>query len=117
MKHLVFLTIYLFFAITTHAVEEQLTQTIRGKVVDKASQAPLTGVAIVLIGSNPFKATVTDMDGNFKLEKVTVGRQSIQLSYLGYKQETISNIDVTSGKEIVLNTSLQENVIQAKEVT
>ena len=51
---------------------QQLTQTIRGVVVDKISQVPLPGVNVILLGSEPLKGTTTDIDGQFRLSGVAV---------------------------------------------
>lgn len=56
------------------------------------------------------------MDGRFKLEGVPIGRQGIQITYLGYSPVVMENIQVTSAKEVILNVELMENVITTKEV-
>ena len=56
------------------------------------------------------------MDGTFRMEKIPIGRISIQLSYLGYEAKTISDIIVNSGKEVVLDLSMQESVVNMNEV-
>ena len=95
---------------------QTLTQTVRGTVTDKISETPLPGAAVILIGSNPLVGTTTDVDGNFKLTNVPVGKQSIKVTYLGYKEMVVPNITVNSGKELVIKVTLEENVIQGKEV-
>lgn len=95
---------------------QTLTQTVRGTVTDKISETPLPGAAVVLVGSNPLVGTTTDVDGNFKLTNVPVGKQSIKVTYLGYKEMIVPNITVNSGKELVIKVTLEENVIQGKEV-
>lgn len=95
---------------------QTLTQTVRGTVTDKISETPLPGAAVVLVGSNPLVGTTTDIDGNFKLLNVPVGKQSIKVTYVGYKEMLVPNITVNSGKELVLKVTLEENVIQGKEV-
>jgi hypothetical protein len=45
--------------------------------------------------------TVTDENGVFRLPNVNVGKVSLQISYIGYEAQTIPDIDVTSGKEVV----------------
>lgn len=68
----------------TSAVIAQNTasQTIRGHVTDVASSEPMIGVTVV-IDDMDGKGTVTDMDGNFIIEHVPVGRHSIRASYVG----------------------------------
>lgn len=96
---------------------QQHTQTVRGTVVDQDSRAPLFGVNIVVVNSDPFIGTTSDMDGNFKLENVPVGRHDIKLSYIGYKESTVANLEVNAGKEVILNLQLVESISQLKEAT
>jgi hypothetical protein len=96
---------------------QQLTQTIRGVVVDKISQVPLPGVNVILLGSEPLKGTTTDIDGQFRLSGVAVGKQTLKMIFLGYEEQVLSNLVVNSGKELVLQISMEEKVIQGKEIT
>src|ERR1043165_6062637 len=52
---------------------KQLSQTVRGRVMDAASQQPLAGVVIVLVSDNSINAS-TDGDGYFTLNNVPLGR-------------------------------------------
>ena len=104
-------------AITFSCVKAQLlTQTIRGTVVDKISNSTLPGANVVILNTDPILGTSTDMDGNFKITKVPVGKHTIKITFLGYKELTIPNVIVNSGKEVVINIQLEENFIQGKEV-
>ncbi len=96
--------------------QNELTQTIRGVIIDKQSQTVLPGASIILSGSNPTIGTTADIYGNFKLERVPIGRQSINISFIGYNSITKSNINVTSGKEIVLTIELEEQAFVTQEV-
>lgn len=110
-------TLIILIILIGHSIKAQtLTQTVRGTVTDKVSESPLPGATVVLLGTDPLIGTTTDMDGNFKLTNVPVGKQNIKVSYLGYKDAILPNIVVNSGKEVVLKISLEENVIQGKEV-
>lgn len=102
----------MLFARVTSA--QQLTQTVRGKIIDKTINTPLIGANIIILESNPFIGASTDVNGNFKIEKVPVGRHTFKVSYIGYKVELLSNIEVTSGKELILNVEMEENVIEGK---
>jgi len=107
------LLMVLMTALITHA---QTTQTIRGKVLDEVSKTPLIGVNITIVGTDPILGNATDLDGNFRIEQVPVGRQTIKVSYIGYEEQTIPNVVVTAGKEVILNLSLIENINQLNEV-
>ena len=113
MKQLFFLAIILFSSASTWA---QQVQTIRGHVIDKESKSSLPGANVVLLNVEPLTGTVTDNDGNFRLDKVAIGRQSIQVSYIGYKPATFQGIIVNSVKEVVLEVELEENVIMGSGV-
>jgi hypothetical protein len=101
--------IYFLIFINSTLFGQQITQTVRGTIIDADSKQTLEGVAVTLI-TNPSTASSSDAKGNFKLLNVPVGRQGFQFTFLGYNTRTINNIEVTSGKEIVLNIELTEKV-------
>jgi hypothetical protein len=107
----------LFSLYTFTGFSQNLTQTVRGTIVDMDSKLPLIGAQIVLIGSEPKKGTITDEEGNFRLENVPIGRIVLQLSYVGYEGQTIPNIVVNSGKEVVLSLQMQEAAVTMDAVT
>ncbi len=92
------------------------TQTIRGTLKDAQADYPLVGATIILVGSEPIKGSSTDLDGKFKIEGVPAGRQTLLVQYVGYKTQTIPNVLVTAGKEVVLNLTLEESVEQLDEI-
>ena len=96
--------------------QKQFSQTIRGQVIDQSSAIPLIGVNIVLLNSNPQKGTITDINGEFRLKNVPVGRQTIQCSYIGYNSASIKNLLVSSGKETVLKVEMEEKIVTTEEV-
>lgn len=95
----------------------QSTQTIRGKVLDEVSKTPLIGVNIIVVGvgETPLGAT-TDVEGDFKINNVPLGRQTLKVSYVGYDEITLPNIVVTAGKEVLLNLALTESIMSLNEV-
>jgi len=95
---------------------QQFTQTLKGTVIDKSAQYPLMGVNVVLLNDDEFIATTTDMDGNFKLEKVPVGRQALKISYIGYEDVVLPNILINSAKEMVLSIEMEEKISELDEV-
>lgn len=107
----------LFFACPLAA--QNLTQTVKGVAVDKNIKTPLVGATVVLLDPQNgavLQGAMTDADGRFRLNNVPVGRQTIRVSYLGYKEAVLSNLVVNSGKELELNVELEESVLESKEV-
>lgn len=96
----------------TLALSQPLTQTVRGTILDMDSQAPLSGVTVIVVDGNPTTGAVTDSNGEFLLKNIMVGRIALQLSYIGYTKKTIPDIEVNSGKEKILNLTLQESVVK-----
>ena len=96
---------------------QPFTQTIRGIVIDQSLQTPLPGATITLLNSSPLKGASTDASGQFRLLQVPVGRQTLQISVVGYKTATLQTIAVDAGKELVLTISLEESVSQLSEIT
>lgn len=95
----------------------QTTQTIRGKVVDKESRYPIIGANVVVISdTTKLLGAATDLDGNYRIEGVSIGRHSVKISYLGYYDKVIPVV-VNSGKELILNIDLEESTLEMKEVT
>jgi hypothetical protein len=106
--------IFLFLAPFTGVA--QTTQSIRGKVIDKQSKFPIPGVSVVIVTLNPQKGSVTDDKGEFKLTEVPIGRHDLKVTLFGYTEQLISNILLTSGKEVYLNIELQEQILELEEV-
>jgi hypothetical protein len=104
--------------VSAFTAEAQSTQTIRGRVLDEVSQTPLTGVnVVVLAGQNGTLGGTTDINGEYRIEKVPVGRQTLKITFIGYEEHSIPNVMVTAGKEVVMNITLTEKVSQLDEVT
>ncbi len=92
------------------------TQVVKGTIIDKQSEMPLIGATISLINETVTLGEVTDIDGNFRLEGVPIGRQNFVVEYLGYESITIPNIVVTRGKEVVLSIAMEESIEELQEV-
>lgn len=99
-----------------NSFSQDYTQNIKGQVLDKQSQQPLPGANVIVIGSNPVIGTATDEKGYFKLNNIPVGRVSIGISFIGYQNITVSNIIITTGKEIDLSIELEEKALLTNEV-
>jgi len=110
-----FLSLLLLFLSSQFLLSQDGMQNVKGVVIDKQSEIPLIGATIQLISDTGI-ATVTDFDGNFTLTNVPVGRQSLIVNYLGYETITIPNVEVTSGKEVYLDISMEESLIELEEI-
>jgi len=98
-----------------HTFAQDLTQTIRGTIVDKQTQGPLPGAIISVLNSYPFLVTSTNELGKFRIDNVPLGRKQIKISFVSYKEKA-QTVVLTSGKETVLNIELEESVFQGEEI-
>lgn len=88
---------------------------IRGQVLDKDSRYPIVGASVVVPGSNPAIGDITDEKGYFKLV-VPIGRVSLRVTYIGYKDGGANDVLVLAGKETQLTIELEEKVSELTEV-
>ncbi len=110
------LTLLLLFLFGVALPAQTWTQTVRGKIVDKQLKTPLMGALVAVTDLVPPKGTATDINGQFKLNEIPVGRHSFKINMIGYREILLNDVDVSSGKELVLNIELEEQINQTNEV-
>ena len=104
------------FLVETAVGQDQIYQTIRGTIVDQEAQAPLIGVNILVKNTDPFLGAVSDLDGQFRISKVPIGRHDLEITYLGYEPLMLNSIMLEAGKELVLNLEMLEATEDLEEV-
>jgi hypothetical protein len=92
------------------------TQTVRGKVFDSETNYPLYGVKVEIdIKSQvPFRAASNE-EGLFEIKNVPVGKYELSATYALYASKTLT-IEVTSGKELIVNIPMTERISEKQEV-
>ena len=115
MKKII-LCISITVIVTFNAFNQDITQVVRGKIVDAETQVALPFATVTIVTMDPPIGAISDADGNFRIENVQVGRNNIQISYVGYESKVIPELLISSGKEVVLNIGLKEKISQMDEV-
>lgn len=106
-----------FLAHFVYAEENSsLTQTVRGRIIDRDSHAPLVGANVTVVDSSPLIGASSDVNGEFTLKSVPVGRVALRITSIGYEDQAIPNVQVTSSKEVYLSIELLESVVQMSEL-
>lgn len=108
------LLVTLTFSFSRQLFAQQITQTIRGTVLDMASSRPLSFASIVLLKTN--KKALADSLGNFAIANIPVGRYDLEASIVGYESVIIKEVLVVAAKENYLTISLRQNTQLLKEV-
>ncbi len=106
----------MIFAFCALQMQAQLTQAVRGQIIDKNSKSPIAGATVKVENSDPEIATASDGKGFFKLEKVPVGRQTISISSIAHHPIFLENQEVKSGKELYLEIEMDEKVTRVNEI-
>ncbi len=91
-------------------------QTVRGTVTEKETGNSLPGVVVLLQGKNFSQNTVSDGQGNFRFDKVPVGRYWLATQIIGYESFTTEVAVNSAAKEVVLQLALTEQIRQLSEV-
>ena len=118
----------LFWLLVNTIFAQTPTQTLKGTVLDKAVKSPLVGATVRVsehaasplpVGEGPgvgLLGATTDTDGRFRIPNLPVGKYTVTVSYLGYKDFALPNVTLNSGKETDLTLELEESVLTSAEV-
>ena len=105
MKKLIAIVLLLGVALPSFS---QHLQSIRGTVKDADTKTPLLGATITVISGESTLGAISDENGSFHLKSIPVGRVNILIQYLGYENLVMSQVELKSAKELVLDLELQE---------
>lgn len=107
-----FLALFLLFPFLASAQ----TGEIRGVVKNKNSNEPIPFANVVL--QNTTIGTTTDIDGKYSIKNLKPGFYNVQVSYLGFKTQTIFEIQVVNSRPAIVNIEIEEDArsLQAVEV-
>ncbi len=100
----------------TEEIPEVQTQTIKGTVTDRDSKITLPFANVVVLNTTPVIGATTDVDGNFFIDNLPVGRYALQVSYVGYEDAVLSEILLGSAKEVVVSIELTEALTEIGEI-
>lgn len=109
------LTIAVVLSITISFAQE-LTQTIKGKIMESGTEAPIAFASIAVLGTEPQKGAISDSLGYFKIEDVPVGRYDILVSNLGYEDKVLTEIVLSSSKEVYVEVRMKEKITTLDEI-
>src|SRR6185503_10986017 len=90
-----------FMLLCSAPLAAQSTGTVRGRVTDQGSQAPLSGVS-VSVGT---RATLTGADGNYTMTGVAAGSYTLRVRMIGYARSE-QPITVEDGGTTVTDVAL-----------
>ena len=95
---------------------QDIRQTVSGKVCDRLTDKPLPFATVVVMNSDPLMGTSTDIDGNFELKGVPVGRRNLRISMVGYETYIMNELLVHTGKETNIEVKMEPALTELDEV-
>ncbi len=95
-------------------------QTLRGTLRDADNGDAITGATVSLRFSRGGSAPISlasSPSGEFVFEKIRAGYYSVEITAQGFENQLLAEINVTAGKEQVLDIALRRTPAQLAEVT
>ncbi|MDZ4838560.1 MAG: TonB-dependent receptor [Bacteroidota bacterium] len=89
---------------------EAFRQTVRGTIIALETQQPIANAFVYIADVEPILSTKTDSMGTFSIINVPIGRHDIVIKAATYKSIVMKAYTINSGKQVVLNIEMQENV-------
>lgn len=105
--------ILLLTGIFTSPIWSGTTGKIAGKITDKTTGEPLFGANIIVVGTS--LGSVSDFDGLYTILHVSPGTYEVQVSYIGYRKVTISDVRVFIDQTTRIDIELELESIEVGE--
>ncbi|GGC75633.1 TonB-dependent receptor [Pedobacter quisquiliarum] len=80
---------------------------VSGTVVDKKTGETLVGVTVRIAGTR--LGASTDIEGRFMIAGLATGKYNLEVSYVGYVTQTISDVEIKENATTPLNVVLEES--------
>ncbi|GAB2617165.1 TonB-dependent receptor [Belliella aquatica] len=87
---------------------------IQGKIKNPVNNEPVPFANIIILDSEI--GTVSDENGNYRLEDIEPGLYNVRASFVGYKSKTVFEVQVTRAKAVQLDFELEEEAADLNEV-
>lgn len=86
---------------------------LEGRVTDLANGDPLPGVNIILKGT--YYGAASDLNGNFRINNISVGEYTMEVSLIGYKTVQFTGIKIERDKTLRIDVELEETVLTLEQ--
>ena len=96
---------------------QNLTGNFRGKVIDEVTHRIITQATVMLTNADNKLQSSTDSNGTFEFKKINVGKWNLQVTTVGYEPRYLSDLVITSGKELITSVELTEKITRINDIT
>ena len=88
--------------------------TVRGRVIDETGQ-PMASAQVFI--KELGKGTMADLDGNYILLNIPVGKYDVHCMVIGYKEKIVTDVDIIMDQTVWLNFDMQVSAVQGDAIT
>ncbi len=113
MKKITRQLFYFFLILGPLSINAQ-TGIIEGRIANKLNNEPLPFATVQIIGTT--KGGQTDVDGTYKIEGLDAKLYSVKVTFVGFKEQSVFEIQVLNSKPTILNFDLEEETSALGEV-
>ena len=100
----------IFFTVSNLFSQGKIT----GRIFDNVSNEGVEFATILVLQSGD--GTISETNGEFVIDNVKPGVYDVQISFLGYRDQTFFELEVTGTKPAVIEVGLEENATTLDEV-
>ncbi len=104
-----------FFFAMTGALNAQTSGKIEGRVFDAATNQPLAGAQVVVVGTG--LGNLTNRDGYYFINNVPAGVRDIRAQYIGYQTVTVTATRVLAGQTTRVDFRLPTQAVELEAIT
>jgi iron complex outermembrane receptor protein len=87
------------------------TATLRGKVTEAQTGAPLPSANVVISGAGAVTGGITNFDGRYEVQNLAAGVYTVSVSLVGYEKKTVETVELKSGEVREINVALNSSDI------
>ncbi|NJL74408.1 MAG: TonB-dependent receptor [Saprospiraceae bacterium] len=102
-----------FFSVFVQLLMAQ-TGVVRGVIRDALTNEPIGFANVLLKGTD--EGTTSEADGSFEISDLMPGLYDVQVSFVGFNEKTIAEVQVTNAKPAVVEVQLEQVSEQLEEV-
>ncbi len=110
----IFALIFFGFLLHTADLNAQSRSRVGGQVLDAVSNEPLPGANVLI--ENTSLGAVANVNGEYVIINVPVGKVAVRASIMGYATQTITEVMVSADRVSRVDFKLQQATLQAGEV-
>lgn len=100
--------------ISTPGYSAEKTGTLAGKVVSVTTGQPLIGASVRVVDL-PIGGR-TDAQGRFKIDNIPAATQSLRITYVGFEEKVVPNLEVVPGKIKDIQVEMVESFVRSEEI-